>query len=149
LHNKLKRIDPASAKKIHPNNLRRVIRALEVYHTEKKRLSELKDKTEPLGYKFKIFGLEVERERLYSNIDERVEEMFRQGLVEEVKRLSKRKLSITARGALGYGEVLGYLKGKYSLEDTKYLLKRNTRHFAKRQLTWFRADERIQWKKQY
>ncbi len=149
LHNKLKRIDPASAKKIHPNNLRRVIRALEVYHTEKKRPSELKRKTEPLGRKFKIFGLEIERERLYSNIDERVEEMFRQGLVEEVKRLSKKRLSITARGALGYAEVLGYLKGRCSLEDAKYLLKRNTRHFAKRQLTWFRADKRILWKKQY
>ena len=149
LHNKLKRIDPASAKKIHPNNLRRVIRALEVYYTEKKRPSELKRKTEPLGYKFKIFGLKIERERLYSNIDERVEEMFRQGLIEEVKRLSKKRLSVTARNALGYKEVLGYLKGKYSLEDAKYLLKRNTRHFAKRQLTWFRADERILWKKQY
>lgn len=149
LHNRLKRIDLASAKKIHPNNLRRVIRALEVYHTEKKHPSELRCKTEPLGYKFKIFGLKVERERLYSNIDDRVEEMFRQGLVSEVKRLSKRKLSITARGALGYREVLGYLKGKYSLEDAKSLLKRNTRRFAKRQLTWFRADERILWKKQY
>ena len=149
LHNKLKRIDPVSAKNIHQNNLRRVIRALELYHTEKKRPSKLKNKTEPLGYKFKIFGLEVEREKLYNNINKRVEEMFRQGLVGEVKRLSKRKLSITARGALGYREVLGYLKGKHSLEDAKYLLKRNTRHFAKRQLTWFRADERILWKKQY
>lgn len=145
LHKKLKRIDPASAKKIHPNNLRRVIRALEVYHTEKKRPSELKHKTEPLGYRFKIFGLEVERKRLYNNIDERVEEMFRQGLVEEVKRLSKRRLSITARGALGYREVLGYLKGKYSLEDAKAILKRNTRRFAKRQLTWFRRDDRTKW----
>ena len=145
LHNKLKRIDPVSAKKIHPNNVRRVIRALEIHHTEKKRPSELKKNTEPLSYDFKIFGLEIDREKLYGNIDKRVDEMFKQGLVQEVKRLSRKRLSITAKGALGYSEVMGYLKGRYSLEDAKELLKRNTRRFAKRQLTWFRADNRIQW----
>ncbi len=145
LYNKLKKIDPIAAKKIHANNVRRVIRALEIYHTEEKRPSELKKKIEPLGYDFKIFGLKTEREELYSSIDKRVEEMFRQGLVSEVKRLSKKRLGITAKGALGYAEVLGYLKGKYSLEQAKELLKRNTRHFAKRQMTWFRADDRIHW----
>ena len=149
LHNKLKRIDPVSAKKIHPNNVRRVIRTLEIYRTEKKRPSELKKDTEPLGYDFKIFGLEIDREKLYGNIDKRVDEMFRQGLVQEVKRLSRKRLSITAKGALGYNEVMGYLKGRYSLDEAKELLKRNTRRFAKRQLTWFRADNRIQWKKHY
>ncbi|MBU1006680.1 MAG: tRNA (adenosine(37)-N6)-dimethylallyltransferase MiaA [Candidatus Omnitrophica bacterium] len=145
LHEKLKKIDPASAEKIHPNNLRRVIRALEIYHTEKKRPSELKKETEGLPHEFRIIGLDIERERLYANIDDRVEDMFRQGLVREVKRLSGKKLSVTAKGALGYGEVLGYLKGQYSLEEAKELLKKNTRHFAKRQMTWFRRDSRIRW----
>jgi len=149
LYRKLQKIDPVSAKKIHPNNVRRVIRLLEIYHTDKKRPSELKKKTEPLKYPFKIFGLEVEREKLYYNIGKRVDDMFRQGLVQEVKRLSKKKLSLTARGALGYKEILGYLQGEYSLEEAKELLKRNTRRFAKRQMTWFRADNRIQWKRQF
>ena len=145
LYNKLKKIDPVTAKKIHPNNLRRVIRALEIYHTERKRPSELKQKTEPLRHKVNIFGLKIDREELYENIDHRVDHMFEQGLAREVKNLSKRKLSLTAKAALGYKEVLGYLKGKYSIDEAKELLKRNTRRFAKRQLTWFRADKRIQW----
>lgn len=145
LYNKLKKIDPVIAKKIHPNNLRRVIRALEIYHTERKRPSELKQKTEPLRHKVNIFGLKIDREELYENIDHRVDHMFERGLAREVKNLSKRKLSLTAKAALGYKEVLGYLKGKYSIDEAKELLKRNTRRFAKRQLTWFRADKRIQW----
>jgi len=145
LYNKLKRIDLLSAKKIHPNNVRRVIRALEICHTEKKRPSELKKNTESLGYDFKIFGLKIDREKLYGNIDKRVDEIFRQGLVQEVKRLSNKRLSITAKGALGYSEVMGYLRGRCSLDEAKELLKRNTRRFAKRQLTWFRADPRIHW----
>ncbi|MDP2910828.1 MAG: tRNA dimethylallyltransferase, partial [Candidatus Omnitrophota bacterium] len=83
--------------------------------------------------------------KLYKNIDTRVEEMFEKGIVGEVKKLSRKKLSMTAGKALGYGEVLGYLKARYSLEDAKDLLKKNTRHFAKRQLTWFRPDKRICW----
>ncbi|MCX5692478.1 MAG: tRNA (adenosine(37)-N6)-dimethylallyltransferase MiaA [Candidatus Omnitrophica bacterium] len=145
LYKKLKKIDLERAKKIHPNDLRRVIRALEIYHTEKKKPSELKINTEPLKYDFKIFGLNIAREELYRNIDDRVEDMFKRGIVREVKKLSKKKLSLTARKALGYGEVLGYLKGRYSLEKAKELLKKNTRHFAKRQLTWFRPDQRIIW----
>ena len=145
LYKKLKRIDPGRAKKIHPNDLRRVIRALEIYHTEKRMPSELGRATEPLNYDFKIFGLDIPRDVLYRNIDERVEEMFKRGIVEEVKKLLKKKLSMTSHKALGYSEVLGYLKGRYSLEDAKELLKKNTRHFAKRQLTWFRPDRRIHW----
>jgi len=145
LYRKLKRIDPAAAAKIHPNDLRRVVRALEIYHTEKKRPSELNRTTEPLKYDFKIFGVQLERNELYKNIDDRIEEMFKKGIVEEVRKLSKRKFSMTAGKALGYGEVLGYLKGRYSLEEAKELLKKNTRHFAKRQLTWFRPDQRITW----
>lgn len=145
LHKKLRKIDPIAAEKIHPNNLRRVIRALEIYHTEKRRPSELKQKTGPIRYKVRIFGLKVAKEKLYRNIDLRVDEMFKKGIVEEVKKLSKKKLSLTAKKALGYSEVMGYLKGKYSLEEAKDLLKKNTRRFAKRQMTWFRADPRIHW----
>jgi len=145
LYKKLEKTDPCRAKKIHPNDLRRVIRALEIYYTEKKKPSELDKATEPLKYGFKIFGIRIDRDELYRNIDNRVEEMFEQGIVKEVRRLSKKKLSMTAGKALGYSEVLGYLKGTYSLEDAKELLKKNTRHFAKRQLTWFRPDSRIHW----
>ncbi len=145
LYNKLKRIDDVAAEKIHPNNVRRVIRALEIYHTEGKRPSDLRRRTNPLKYRVKIFGLEVDRGELYRNINSRVDSMFKQGIVREAKSLSKRKLSLTAKAALGYKEVLGYLKEKYSLEEAKELLKKNTRRFAKRQLTWFRADKRIQW----
>jgi tRNA dimethylallyltransferase len=100
---------------------------------------------EPLRYEFKIFGLKLDRDKLYKNIDDRVEQMFKRGIVEEVRRLSKRKLSITAQKALGHSEVLGYLKGSYSLDEAKALLKKHTRHFARRQLTWFRPDKRICW----
>ncbi len=149
LYRKLKKIDPSRAEKIHPNDLRRIIRALEIYHTEKIKPSELKRFTEPLKYDFRILGLALERQKLYKNIDIRVEEMFKKGIVAEVKKLSRKKLSMTARKALGYGEVLGYLKGEYSLEEAKELLKKNTRHFSKKQLTWFGPDRRILWKKRY
>ncbi|MFA5388377.1 MAG: tRNA (adenosine(37)-N6)-dimethylallyltransferase MiaA [Candidatus Omnitrophota bacterium] len=145
LYRKLKKIDASRAAKIHPNDMRRVIRALEIYHTEKKKPSELSRATEPLKYGFKIFGVSLERDALYRNIDKRVEEMFEKGIVKEVKKLSRKRLSMTAKKALGYNEALGYLKGRYSLEDAKALLKKNTRHFARRQLTWFRPDCRIRW----
>ncbi|MBU0759613.1 MAG: tRNA (adenosine(37)-N6)-dimethylallyltransferase MiaA [Candidatus Omnitrophica bacterium] len=145
LYNKLRRIDLESAAKIHPNNLRYVIRALEIYHTEKKRPSEVRKNREPLKYNVKIFGVNSGRDVLYKNIDNRVEAMFRSGIVNEVKKLSKTRPGITARGALGYKEILGYLKGEYALEEAKEMLKKNTRHFARRQITWFRADSRIDW----
>ena len=145
LHNKLKKIDPETAKKIHPNNLRYAIRALEIYHTEKKRPSDLKRKREPIKHKFKIFGLMINRNELYNNIDQRVEDMFKHGIVDEVKGLSKKRLSITAKKALGYNEVRAYIKGDYSIYEAKNRLKKNTRHFAKRQMTWFCPDKRIHW----
>ena len=149
LYKKLIRIDPETAKKIHPNDLRRVIRSLEIYHVDKKKPSELKKKTSGLKYKVKLFGIKMDRDILYKNIDKRVDEMFKGEIIDEVKRLSKKKISITSKSALGYREVLGYLKGKYSFEEAKELLKKNTRHFAKRQMTWFRPDKRIIWKKQF
>jgi len=149
LYKKLQKIDPEIAKKIHPNDLRRVIRSLEIYHIEKKKPSELKKKTSGLKYKVKLFGIRIDREALYKNIDKRVEDMFKKGIIDEVRRLSKKKMSLTSKSALGYNEVLGYLKGRHSLEEAKSLLKKNTRHFAKRQMTWFRPDRRIEWKERF
>ena len=147
LHKKLADIDPRSAKAIHPNNVRRVVRALEICHSTGRTMTELKSDTKGIAdkYRIKIFGLNAPREDVYTNINARVEKMFASGVVDEVKKLSKKRLSKTARAALGFKEILGFLKNEYSLDEAKELMKRNTRRFAKRQLTWFRADKRIKW----
>lgn len=147
LYNKLKEIDPKAAEKIHPNNLRRVIRALEVCLSSGKKFSEVRQECSGLmdKYEVRIFGLNLERNKLYQRIDERVDKMFEQGLVQEIKSLLEKKLGKTVRQALGIKEVEGFLKREYDLERAKYLLKRNTRHFAKRQLTWFRRNKEITW----
>jgi tRNA dimethylallyltransferase len=147
LYKKLQKIDPVSAGAIHPNNVRRVVRALELCHSTGRTMTELKAGTKGIAdkYNVKIFGLTASREKIYSDINDRVDGMFEEGLVREVKRLSKKRLSKTAKVALGFKEVLEFLKGKYSLDEAKELMKRNTRRYAKRQLTWFRADKRIKW----
>ncbi|MDD3905479.1 MAG: tRNA (adenosine(37)-N6)-dimethylallyltransferase MiaA [Candidatus Omnitrophica bacterium] len=147
LHAKLANIDPRSAGSIHPNDKRRVIRALEIYELTGKTMTELKSLTRGLKdrYNIKIFALTRPREELYAQIDARVDEMFRAGAVAEVKKLRKRRLSKTAGSILGLREISGYLDGKYSLDEAKAILKMNTRRFAKRQYTWFRADSRIKW----
>jgi tRNA dimethylallyltransferase len=96
-------------------------------------------------YDIKIFGLNKERKELYNDIDERVENMFRQGLLEEVKALLNSKLGLTSREAIGLKELKGYLDGECSLEEAKELIKKNTRNYARRQLTWFCRDKRIVW----
>ena len=147
LYRRLQETDKDSAGKIHANDLRRIIRALEVYEKAKAPMSQLRKNTAGLGdkYEVKIFGLNMERAALYRKIDERVELMFAEGLVNETRGLLEGKLSLTASQALGYKEVFGCLNGEYGLEEAKRLVKRNTRHFAKRQLTWFRRDKRIEW----
>jgi len=147
LYRKLARIDPETAAIIHQNDTRRVIRALEVYHTTGSAISALKRKTKGLKDSFdvRIFGLTMPREMIYAAIDDRVEGMFKKGIAREVRDLAKRLLSRTARAALGVKEISGYLAGDYSLDEAKQLLKKNTRHFAKRQLAWFRPDTRIRW----
>ena len=147
LYRRLQEADKDSAEKIHANDLRRIIRALEVYEKAKAPISQLRKNTAGLGdrYEVKIFGLNMERAALYRKIDERVELMFAEGLVGETRGLLEGKLSLTASQALGYKEVLGHLNGEYGLEEAKRLVKRNTRRFAKRQLTWFRRDKRIEW----
>jgi tRNA dimethylallyltransferase len=147
LYNKLIEADPVSAKEIHPNDTRRIIRALEVYYKTKKPISELKKKTKGLTdkYEVRIFALNRNRHQLYSDIDKRVDKMFRQKLIEECRCLKKKRLSLTASQALGYKEVFAYLDSKIPLRQTKELIKKNTRHFAKRQLAWFRNDRRVVW----
>ncbi|MFA5148684.1 MAG: tRNA (adenosine(37)-N6)-dimethylallyltransferase MiaA [Candidatus Omnitrophota bacterium] len=148
LYARLKQADPAGAAGIHPNDLRRIIRALEVFEKANAPISELRKRTSGLGdkYNVRIFGLSMEREALYRKIDERVDQMFSEGLINEARALmATGGISFTASQALGYKELFGHLAGAYDLEEAKRLVKRNTRHFAKRQLTWFRRDKRIEW----
>lgn len=149
LHRRLSEVDEASAKSIHPNNIKRTIRALEFYrqngypiskHNEKER-----QKTSP--YQYAYFVLTDERSRLYEQIDRRVDLMLKEGLVEEVKNLKKMGChrGMTSMQGLGYKEILSYLEGEISLEEAIYRIKRDTRHFAKRQLTWFGREKDVIW----
>lgn len=147
LFKRLKKVDPECARVIHPHNKRRIIRALEIYIKNKKLPSYLKKNTESIENKYiiKIFALDMERKVLYERINKRVDEMFKRGLLAEAKKLSSQRISRTARTALGIRELFDYLKGKMTLEEARQLIKRNSRRYAKRQLTWFRADKRITW----
>lgn len=155
IHDKLREIDPVSAEKIHANNVKRVIRALEFYHLTGKKISE-HNETEQMKqspYNFAYFVLTDDRSNLYDRIDKRVDVMVSQGLIEEVKRLKEMgytKDMVSMQG-LGYKEILDYLDGKSTLDEAIYILKRETRHFAKRQLTWFRRERDVIWfdKKSY
>ena len=149
LHAKLKEIDPVSAEKIHANNVKRVIRALEFYHLTGKPISEHNEteQQKESPYNFAYFVLTDDRENLYKRIDMRVDIMLKNGLVEEVTRLKEmgyHREMVSMQG-LGYKEILDYLDGKCTLEEAIYILKRETRHFAKRQLTWFRREREVIW----
>jgi len=147
LYQKLLKADPQAAAKIHPNDTKRIVRALEVFEATGKPISNLQKQRRGLAdeYEIKIFCLNMERDKLYQRIEKRVDRMFTQGIVSEVKRLLKLKLSRTAGFAIGIKEIRGYLEGLYGLEEARQLMKRNTRLYAKRQLAWFRKDKRIQW----
>ncbi|ACL69915.1 tRNA (adenosine(37)-N6)-dimethylallyltransferase MiaA [Halothermothrix orenii] len=149
VYNKLKKIDPELAKKLHPNDLRRVIRGIEVYHQTGKTMTYFKKEKQKKGDRYRNLkiGLYREREELYKRINKRVDIMIEQGLIDEVKYLLTKypDLSKTARQGLGYKEIIGYLKREYDREEAIRLLKRNTRRYAKRQLTWFRRDQDINW----
>ena len=147
LYADLVKADPQAAAKIHPNDTKRVIRALEVFKVTGQPISQMQSKRKGLGdeYDIRIFCLDLPREELDQRIDRRVDRMFRQGLVKEVKSLLKMKLSRTAAMAIGIKEVKGYLSGEYSLKEAKTLIKKNTRKYARRQMTWFRKDKRIIW----
>lgn len=147
LYKRLKRIDPEAAVKIHPNDTKRIIRALEVFETCGQPISQLQKQRKGLidKYEIKIFALNMERDKLYKRVGERVDKMFTRGLIDEAKRLLKLRLSKTASCAIGIKEVKGYLGGLYDLGEAKRRMKRNTCLYAKRQLTWFRKDKRIEW----
>ncbi|GAX61414.1 tRNA delta(2)-isopentenylpyrophosphate transferase [Candidatus Scalindua japonica] len=149
VHDILQKIDPVKAAEFHPNNLRRIIRAIEVYRITGESLSVLqkKNKQERKGYQFKIICIGRDREDMYRRINERVEIMFDKGLIDEVQSLlnNPRGLSKQAKQALGYKEVIEYLDGGLSLDDVKDMVKLNTRRFAKRQMTWFRGFSDVQW----
>ena len=149
LHEMLKQIDPKAAQEIHENNVKRVIRAIEFYEQSGKRISEHNEeqraRTSPYAYKY--FVLNDERDRLYTNIDKRVDIMVQEGLLEEVMKLLSMgcKRESTAMQGIGYKEILDYLDDKCSFEDAVNAIKSNTRHFAKRQLTWFRRERDVIW----
>lgn len=147
LHERLQKVDKEAAAKIHPNDLRRIIRALEVFELTKQPISQLQKQRSGVWGKFpvKIFCLTRPREELYKRINARVEEMFRQGVAEEVKELLKYKLSKTAAAVIGINEIKGYLDGNYNIKEAMLLMQQNSRRYAKRQLTWFRKDKRLQW----
>lgn len=148
MHEKLAQVDPTTAARLHPNDVRRVIRALEVYYQTGKPFSQyqsLKTAGNPV-YRLLMFGLTMDRQLLYQRIEQRIDLMLARGLVEEVKGLLERYERLgTALQGLGYKEIAAYLAGECSLQEAVDVLKRNTRRFAKRQLTWFRADDRIRW----
>ncbi|MGB2879799.1 MAG: tRNA (adenosine(37)-N6)-dimethylallyltransferase MiaA [Candidatus Omnitrophota bacterium] len=147
LYKRLEEVDPGTASALHPNDLRRVIRALEVYELSGETIHEKKKESSGIGDKYdcKIFGMDFPREVLYGRINETVDQMFSEGLVEEVKRLREQPLSKTAGKALGIKEVCAFLDGREGFDEMTEELKKNTRKYAKRQLTWFRADERVEW----
>ena len=149
LHEKLREVDSKSAENIHANNVKRVIRALEFYHQNGTPISEhneeQKQQTSP--YNLAYFVLTAPREILYERIDRRVDQMMEEGLLEEVKSLRERGChrGMVSMQGLGYKEILAYLEGEYPLEEAVRILKRDTRHFAKRQLTWFRREQDVIW----
>lgn len=149
LHNKLREIDNEAAEKIHMNNVKRVIRAIEVYTYTQKPISlhQEESRKNPPKYNFIVFGLTMDREKLYDRINQRVDLMMEKGLVEEVKKLIEMgydKSTIAMQG-LGYKEILSYLRGEITLDEAVYVLKRDTRHYAKRQLTWFKRMKDVTW----
>ncbi len=147
LYRKLEEVDPESAKKVSSNDLRRVTRALEVHSLSGRPLSEKKKEATGLWGKLpiEIFGLRLKRKNLYQRINKRTDEMFDQGAVDEVRDLLTIELSLTAKKILGISEIERFLNGDLNEEESKEILKKNTRNFAKRQVTWFRKDKRIQW----
>lgn len=155
VHQMLRAVDPESADQIHMNNVKRVIRALEFYKQTGQKISEHneKEKAKQSPYDFCYFVLTDDRQVLYDRIDSRIDQMLEEGLVEEVEALRQKgytKDMVSMQG-LGYKEILSYLEGEISLEEAVYMLKRDTRHFAKRQLTWFRRESDVIWidKKDY
>lgn len=149
LHDRLKEVDPESAEAIHPNNRKRVIRALEFFQETGGKISEhnAKEQMRTSPYNFAYFVLNDERSHLYKRIDARVDKMIEDGLEAEVRRLKEMGCTkdMVAMQGIGYKEMLSYHDGSYSLEEAVYIIKRETRHFAKRQITWFKRERDVIW----
>lgn len=149
LYEKLQKVDPKSAQIIHAHNVKRIIRALEFYQMTGKKISEhnteQRERSSP--YQFAYFVLQDERTKLYKRIEARIDEMLQDGLIEEVTALKEMglKRGMVSMQGLGYKEILAYLDGECTLEEAVEILKRDTRHFAKRQITWFKREEEVIW----
>ena len=148
LHRRLEKVDPVSAARLHPNDVRRVVRALEVYELTGKPLSSQKmPSAEECPWDFQIYALDLPRETMYSRVNQRVLAMMKVGLLDEVRRIRNSGVPADAQSmqGLGYKELRCCLEGKMPLDEAVTLIQTRTRHYAKRQLTWFRRDDRIKW----
>lgn len=149
LHSLLQEIDPISAEQIHANNIKRVIRALEFYRENGFPISEhnKRESQKESPFNLAYFVLNDERSHLYERIDQRVDKMLDSGLIDEVRGLRERGYdrSLVSMQGLGYKELLAWMDGEYSLEEAVRILKRDTRHFAKRQITWFKREKDVIW----
>jgi tRNA dimethylallyltransferase len=148
LYRELAAIDPDTANKLHPNDVRRIARALEIYYQTGKTISQMqKEGQNKAAYTLVMIGLFADRPFLYERINQRVDQMISKGLIEEVRELIQKGYSpkLKSMQGLGYRQIAAYLTGILTKEEAIYLLKRDTRHFAKRQFTWFKRDQRIKW----
>ena len=149
IHDMLAGVDPESAEKIHENNVKRVIRALEFYKKTSTKISEHNEaesqKESP--YNFEYFVLNDDRQKLYDRIDRRIDIMLEDGLLDEVRSLVDEGYSrdLVSMQGLGYKEMIDYIQERYTLDEAVYTLKRDTRHFAKRQVTWFKREKQVTW----
>lgn len=147
LHALLMQVDAPTAQRLHPNDVRRVVRALEVYRLTGKPFSQQPAMEQKPSFSYRVAALHMDREILYRRIEQRVDEMLSQGLVEEVRTLLSSGVPAEAQAmkGLGYKELVPYLRGECTLEEAIYEMKIGTRHYAKRQLTWMRREEAVQW----
>ncbi len=149
IYRMLDKIDPETAAKLHPNDIRRVIRALEVFHITGRTMSDYRQDFANMESQYDLvyLGLNMNRNDLYDRINKRVDTMLGSGLLDEVRSLLDMGYTkdLVSMQGLGYKEMIGYLEGLYSLDEATEILKRDTRRYAKRQLTWFRRDKRIEW----
>jgi tRNA dimethylallyltransferase len=148
VHGLLRELDPEAAERIHPNNLKKLIRAIEVAESTGRGIPAFEESFRPSGdYEYALIGLMRDRQELYDRIDRRVDLLVEMGLEEEIKRLLEMGLTaddISMKG-IGYKEIIGYFNGEYDFDEAVRLVKRNTRHYAKRQMTWLRRYEEMHW----
>ena len=146
LHARLAEVDPSAARRIHPNDLRRVVRALEVFEVTGRPITRWHREQELFaGDGWRMIGLDCERRRLYAKIEARIDGWLSGGWAEEARVLAGRELSMTAREALGYRELFSHFEGRADWAATRELIRRNTRRYAKRQLSWFRKETGVEW----